>query len=118
MGNIQVRTFSARLDCHYFLLAPDAADSQSPLALTLHGFGANPRAMLHPAARLFERQTVIAPCKARINFSFRADTRQVGYGWITNSRPVESIRLHHEMVLQMWLMKPVASLAFPRSASC
>ena len=97
MGEILDRTFSARLDCHYFLLEPDA-DSPSPLVLTLHGFGANPRAMLQPTARLFERQPVIAALQGPNQFFLRAGNRDVGYGWITNS-PAESIRMHHEIVL-------------------
>jgi predicted esterase len=99
MGDIHDRTFSARLDCHYLLLEPDVVDSVTPLVLTLHGFGANPIAMLHLTARLFERQPVIAALQGPNQFFLGAGNREVGYGWITNSRPGESIRLHHEMLL-------------------
>ena len=99
MGDIHDRTFSAGLDCHYLLLAPEAVDSQTPLILTLHGFGANPGAMLHLTARLFELQPVIAALQGPNQFFLGAGNDEVGYGWITNSRPAESIRLHHEMVL-------------------
>jgi poly(3-hydroxybutyrate) depolymerase len=98
MGDIQDRAFSARLDCHYLLLAPDVVDSHTPLVVTLHGFGANPGAVLHPTARLFERQPVIAALQGPNQFFLGAGTREVGYGWIIDRRPAESIRLHHEMV--------------------
>ena len=46
------RTFSARLDSHYLLQAPDLVDARTPLVVTLHGFGANPETMLRLTARL------------------------------------------------------------------
>ena len=101
MGDVHDRTFSARLDCHYVLLEPDVVDSQTPLVVTLHGFGANPGAMLQPTARLFERHPVIAALQGPNQFFLGAGNREVGYGWITNSRPAESIRLHHEMLLHV-----------------
>jgi predicted esterase len=34
-------------------------------------------------------------------FFLPAAAREVGFGWITNRRPAESIRLHHKMVLHV-----------------
>lgn len=101
MADIQDRSFSARLDCHYLLLAPPAVDAQTPLVLALHGFGANPESMLHLTARLFDRPPVIASLQGPNQFFLSPDTRNVGYGWITSRRPGESIRLHHDMVLHV-----------------
>jgi phospholipase/carboxylesterase len=101
MGDLRDRSFRAPLDCHYLLLAPDAVDPQTPLVLTLHGFGADPEAMLSLTARLFERQPVIAALQGPNQFFRGPDTREVGYGWITSRRPAESIRLHHEMLLHV-----------------
>jgi hypothetical protein len=56
---IHDRTLSVLLDCHYLLLAPDVVDSQTPLVLTFHGFGANTGAALQPTATLPGRQQVI-----------------------------------------------------------
>jgi len=95
------RIFSARLDCHYLLLQPPAVDAQTPLVITLHGFGANPETMLHLTARLFDRPAVIASVQGPNQFFLPPDTSQVGYGWTTSRRPAESIRLHHEMVLHV-----------------
>lgn len=101
MGDIEDRTFSGRLDCHYLLLAPAVVDFQTPLVMTLHGFGANPETMLQLTSRLLDRQPVIAALQGPNQFFLDPDARKVGYGWITNRRPSESIRLHHEMVLQV-----------------
>jgi predicted esterase len=96
------RNFSARLDCHYLLLAPDLVDGPDErklLVVTLHGFGANPETMLQLTARLFQDQPVIASLQGPNQFFLGAANAAVGYGWITSRRPAESIRLHHDMVL-------------------
>ncbi|HKA00579.1 MAG TPA: hypothetical protein VKE70_28905 [Candidatus Solibacter sp.] len=93
------RSFSARLDCHYLLQAPNQVDERTPLAVTLHGFGGNPEAMLKMTDRMCESRPVIAALQGPFQFFLSAAAREVGYGWITSRRPAESIRLHHEMVL-------------------
>ena len=95
------RTFSARLDCHYRLQAPDLVDRRTPLVVTLHGFGENPETMLHLTARLFDTPPVIAALQGPYQFFLSAKTQQVGFGWITNRTPADSIRLHRDMVLHV-----------------
>jgi len=99
MSKVVDRTFSVQLDCHYLLQAPDRLDSKTPLVLTLHGFGANPQTMLQLTARLFDPQPIIASLQGPYQFFLDANTRQVGYGWITSQHPAESIRLHRDMLL-------------------
>jgi predicted esterase len=100
MSEIQDRTFSARLDCHYLLHTPDVVDAHTLLVVTLHGFGASPGAMVQPTARLFEGQPVIASLQGPNQFFLGDATRDVGYG-ITSRRPAESIRLHQDMVMHV-----------------
>jgi predicted esterase len=95
------RPFSARLDCHYLLQAPDVVDAGTPLVVALHGFAGNPETMLHLTARLFDRLPVFAALQGPYQFFLPAGNQEVGYGWITNRRPAESIRLHREMVLHV-----------------
>jgi phospholipase/carboxylesterase len=95
------RTFSARLDCHYLLQAPDLVDARTPLVVTLHGFGAKPETMARLTARLFDRPLVIAALQGPYQFFLNARAQEVGYGWITNHNPAESIRLHRDMVLHV-----------------
>jgi predicted esterase len=101
MGEIVDRTFSSRLDCHYLSLAPDAINERTPLAIAMHGFGGNPESMLRLTARMFAHGAVIAALQGPNQFFLGSEVREVGYGWITNRRPAESIRLHHEMVLHV-----------------
>lgn len=95
------RTFSVPLDCHYVLRAPEIVDARTPLVVALHGFGGNAEAMLHLTARLFDAPPVIAALQGPYQFFLGAKTQDVGYGWITNRRPAESIRLHRDMVLRV-----------------
>ncbi len=94
-------TFAARLDAHYLLRAPERVDAGTPLVVAVHGFGSNPEAMLELTARLFDEPVVLASLQGPNQFFLGADTREVGYGWITNRRPAESIRLHWDMVLHV-----------------
>jgi predicted esterase len=102
MGEALDRSFSARLDCHYLLQAPDRVDERTPLVVTLHGFGGNPASMLKLTDRLFETRPVIAALQGPYQFFLSAEVREVGYGWITGRRPSESIRLHRDMVQQVF----------------
>jgi phospholipase/carboxylesterase len=101
MSDVPHRTFSARLDCHYLLRAPDVVDSETALVVTLHGFGANPETMLPLTERLFEAKPVVAALQGPNQFFLGEKNREVGYGWITSSHPAESIRLHRDMVLHV-----------------
>jgi phospholipase/carboxylesterase len=98
MPHVSDRTFSARLDCHYLLRAPEVSDSQTPLVVTLHGFGMNPEIMLELTARLFDSEPVMAAVQGPYPFFLPPPDRNVGYGWITSRHSAESVRLHHDMV--------------------
>ena len=102
MPDIVDHSFSSRLDCHYLLRSAETVDSRTPLVVTLHGFGANPEIMLDLTARLFGDSAVIASLQGPSQFFLGRTAREVGYGWITNRRPAESIRLHHEMVAHVF----------------
>jgi phospholipase/carboxylesterase len=89
------RIFPAKLDCRYLLRAGEPGGA---LIVALHGFSANPEVML----RLVEQQVgprhAIASLEGPFAFFLEAQPRNVGYGWITNRRSADAIRLHHDMV--------------------
>jgi phospholipase/carboxylesterase len=101
MDNVIDRVFPARLDCHYLLRVPSELHRGTPLIVALHGFGANPEIMLELTGCLFTIEAVIASVQGPYQFFLDKAARDVGYGWITNRRPAESIRLHHDMVEQV-----------------
>jgi len=91
------RRFSARLDCRY-LLRP--GEPGGGLVVTLHGFSSNPEAMLRLTEMLVGPRHSVAALEGPYQFFLGTKTSDVGFGWATNRRREESIRLHHDMVRQ------------------
>lgn len=98
---VESRTFSARLDCHYLLQAPRQAGGDTLLIAALHGFGANPEVMLRLTGMLFDGGHAIAAIEAPYQFFLSQNSNEVGYCWATHKRSDASVRLHHEMVLHV-----------------
>ena len=92
------RTFSARLGCRYLLQVPEDPGPRTTLVAALHGFSSNAEDMLRLTSRMVGPGHAIAAIEGPYGFFRGEGTDQVGYGWITNRRAPESIRLHHEMV--------------------
>jgi predicted esterase len=105
-------TFSARLGCRYLLQAPENTDARTVLVAALHGFSQNPEDMLRLTRQLVGPHQAIAAIEGPYGFFLGAALDRVGYGWITNRRPAESIRLHHEMVRHV-LEEAGSELAIP-----
>ena len=94
-------TFSARLDCHYLLYAPEAVTGETLLVAALHGFGQTPEIMLRLTGMMLGPKHVIAAVQGPNQFYLAQDRGEVGYCWITHRHAESSIRLHHEMLLQV-----------------
>lgn len=97
-------TFSARLDCHYLVRAPDAVDARTLLAVALHGFGQTAETMLPLTEKLVGRQHVVASLQGPNQFFLSGEAGrpgEVGYCWATSRHAPGSIRLHHDMVLHV-----------------
>jgi predicted esterase len=106
------RTFSARLGCRYLLDSPPTAGPRTALVAALHGFGQNSEDMLRLTRLMVGAHHAIAAIEGPYGFFLGAGTDRVGYGWITNRRTGESIRLHHEMVNHV-LEEAGSELAIP-----
>ena len=76
VADVVDRSFSARLDCHYLLQAPDQIDQRTPFVVTLHGFGGNPEGMLKMTHRLFKVPPVIAALQRPFQFFLSAAARE------------------------------------------
>lgn len=93
-------TFSARLDCHYLVRAPDVVDSRTLLFVALHGFGQTPETMLPLTEKLVGSEHVVAAVEAPHAFFLPGKPRahlNVGCCWATSRHAASAIRLHHEM---------------------
>jgi predicted esterase len=94
-------TFTARLDCHYLLYAPDNPDDRALLVAALHGFSQNPEVMMRLSSHLLGPRQVIAAVAGPNQFYLGPGSNEVGYGWATHKHPDSSVRLHHEMLLHV-----------------
>ena len=94
-------TFTARLDCHYVVYAPEVVTEGTLLVAALHGFGQTPEAMLRLTGMMLGEKHVIAAVQGPNQFYLSQGSNQVGYGWITHRHAESSIRLHHEMLLHV-----------------
>jgi len=99
LDSAEHRSFSARLDCHYLIYAPEPVTADTLLAVTLHGFGQTPEAMLRLTALMLGPKHAIAAVQGPNQFYLSQASNQVGYCWITHRHSASSIRLHHEMLL-------------------
>ncbi len=101
LENIRHCTFSARLDCRYLLHVPRAIGDRTLLAVTLHGFSANPEVMLRLTTLVMGEDQVIAAIEGPNQFYLSPNSNEVGYGWATHKHPESSVRLHHDMLLHV-----------------
>jgi predicted esterase len=98
LENISNRSFTARLDCHYLLYAPEAVDDGTLLVVTLHGFSSNPEAMLRLTANMLGPAHVIASVEGPSQFYLAQNLKDVGFSWATHKHSDSSVRLHHDML--------------------
>jgi predicted esterase len=106
------RTFSARLGCRYLLHVPEETGARTVLVAALHGFSGNAEDMLRLTGHMVGGRQAIAAIEGPYGFFRGTGSSEVGYGWITNRRAAESIRLHHEMVRHV-LEEAGSELAIP-----
>jgi phospholipase/carboxylesterase len=91
-------TFSARLDCRYWLHVPETVTEKTALVVTLHGFGSNPETMLRLTATMFGTEHAIASLQGPNQFYMDTKAEEIGYAWVTRRNPESAVRLHHDMV--------------------
>jgi predicted esterase len=91
---------------------PETVGARTVLVAALHGFSQNPEDMLRLTRRMVGPHQAIAAIEGPYGFFLGTGSDQVGYGWITNRRAAESIRLHHEMVRHV-LEEAGSELAIP-----
>jgi phospholipase/carboxylesterase len=97
------RSLEARIQLYYDLHRP--VTQPGALLIALHGYGANKRQMMREARQIAPPQFAIASLQG-----FHQHLRdpkepggplRFGFGWLTNFRPEESVRLHHESLIKL-----------------
>ena len=94
-------TLKAEINLYYDLHAPDDAKN-APLLIAVHGYGAHKRYMMREARLVAPANFVIASVQGpHQHFRPTADGYRIGFGWLTDHKPEEYVRLHHDFLLRI-----------------
>lgn len=95
-------TQKAEINLYYDLWVPDKMPAAAPLLIAVHGYGAHKRYMLREARLVAPDDFVIASIQApHPHFRSTPDGYRVGYGWLSDQKSEEYVRLHHKFVLDV-----------------
>lgn len=93
---------TAEIKLYYDLFVPENAPKNAPLLLAVHGYGAHKRYMMREARLVAPEGFVVASIQAPHQHFRRTDNGyRIGFGWLTDYKPEESVALHHEFVLNI-----------------
>jgi len=94
---------TAQIELYYDLFVPQNLSEAAPLLIAVHGYGAHKRYMMREAQRIAGDSFVIASIQApHPNYRPLPDGGyRIGYGWLSDEKPEQHIRLHHKFVLDV-----------------
>ncbi len=105
MSNDNLQTdlsMKAEINLYYDLYVPDNITKPAPLLIAVHGYGAHKRYMMREARLVAGDNFVIAAIQApHPHYRRTDDGYRIGYGWLSDQKPEEHIRLHHKFVLDV-----------------
>ncbi|MGB2750752.1 MAG: hypothetical protein WBC19_01735 [Pyrinomonadaceae bacterium] len=105
MSNDNLRTdlsMKAEINLYYDLYVPDNITNPAPLLIAVHGYGAHKRYMMREARLVAGDDFVIAAIQApHPHYRRTDDGYRIGYGWLSDQKPEEHVRLHHKFVLDV-----------------
>lgn len=95
-------TARAELDLYYDVYATEELAKPAPLLIAVHGYGAHKRYMLREARQVAGDRYVIASVQApHPHYRQTENGYRIGYGWLSDERPEQHIRLHHKFLLDV-----------------
>lgn len=93
---------TAEINLYYDLFVPPTITGPSPLLIAVHGYGAHKRYMMREARIIAPDSFVIASLQApHPHYRRTNDGYRIGFGWLSDHKPEEQIRLHHKFVLDV-----------------
>lgn len=94
-------SFNAEISLYYDLFVPEGA-TNAPLLIAVHGYGAHKRYMMREAQAVAPADFVIASVQGpHQHFRPTENGYRIGFGWLTEHKPEEYIRLHHDFLLRV-----------------
>lgn len=93
---------TAEINLYYDLFVPENVAKPAPLLIAVHGYGAHKRYMMREARSVAPDNFVIAAIQAPHPHYRRTDDGfRIGFGWLSDHKPVEYVWLHHKFVLDV-----------------
>ena len=101
--NLQIDlSLTAEIKLYYDVFIPENISEPAPLLIAVHGYGAHKRYMMREARAVAPDKFVIASIQApHPHYRQTADGYRVGFGWLSEHKPEEYVRLHHKFVLDV-----------------
>ncbi len=97
------RTLDARIKLYYDVHTP--AVTPAPLLITLHGYGANKWHATREAKAIapdgFALASIQGPHQHLKDPKVPGGPLRFGFGWLTNFHPEESVRVHHQALVDL-----------------
>jgi len=93
---------TAHIKVYYDLYIPENAGKSAPLLIAVHGYGAHKRYMMREARLVAPDDWIIASVQGpHQHFRATGDGYRIGFGWLTDHKPEESVSLHHNFLLEL-----------------
>ncbi|HEY0051211.1 MAG TPA: hypothetical protein VGB68_18090, partial [Pyrinomonadaceae bacterium] len=93
-------SIKTEINLYYDMFVPETAKGRAPLLVAVHGYGAHKRYMMREARAVAPDGFAIVSLQAPHQHFRPTDSGyKVGFGWLTDYKAQESVRLHHNFVL-------------------
>ncbi len=102
-GNLQTDlSITTEIKLYYDLYVPENVSKNASLLLAVHGYGAHKRYMMREARLIAPENFVVASIQAPYqHFRQTNDGYKVGFGWLTDFKPEQSVAIHQKFVLDI-----------------
>lgn len=95
-------SMTAEIKLYYDLYQPENLTKPAPLLIAVHGYGAHKRYMMREARQIAPENFVIVSLQAPHPHFRRTDKGyRIGFGWLTDHKPEDSVALHQKFVLDV-----------------
>ncbi|MBA2493956.1 MAG: dienelactone hydrolase family protein [Acidobacteria bacterium] len=95
-------SLKTEIKLYYDLYIPENLKKPAPLLIAVHGYGAHKRYMMREAFVVAPENCVIASIQApHQHYRQTENGYKIGFGWLTDYKSEESVRLHHKFVLEI-----------------
>jgi predicted esterase len=93
---------TAEIKLYYDLYLPEKLEKPAPLLIAVHGYGAHKRYMMREAKLIAPENFAIVSLQApHQHFRPENGTYKIGFGWLTDYKSEESVKLHQKFILDV-----------------